>query len=188
MITISSIKELPSFDLSKKIALTIGSFDGVHLGHLALFKRLREKVGEKGITAVFTFKNHPSTLLSGRPPVKLLTTPEEKLHLLKQAGIDLVILVEFTPEFMAQPFDLFLKNLKSHLPFSFLVLGEGAAFGKNKQGDKAHVSQLAKELKCEVEYLQKTTLNGQPISSGTIRKLIAEGNLALASSLLGRPL
>ncbi len=181
MIIVDEISQIPS--LPAPLALTIGSFDGIHLGHLAILQRLKKY----GTSAVLTFKNHPSQVLSQRPPSPLLCTPEHKLLLLEQARVDLVVLLAFTSAFSEQPFDLFLKTLRTAYPFTLLILGKGASFGKNKQGDEPHVRELGQELGFFVEYLEKTTVQGEVVSSGRIRAHIEKGELPLASALLGRP-
>ncbi|MBS0652834.1 MAG: FAD synthetase family protein [Verrucomicrobia bacterium] len=184
MIICRNLSEIPS--LPKPIGLSIGSFDGVHLGHQALFQFLRQKVSSDGTVAALTFANHPSQLFNGHAPTLQLCTLEHKLKLFKELGIDLVILIEFNAEFAKKPFDEFLKELKQRLPFSFLALGEDARFGKDRQGKPEAVKALAPFLNFEVEYLTKTLWKDQPISSGRIRKALQEGNLAEVSALLGR--
>ncbi len=184
MIICHTLSKIPS--LPKPIGLSIGSFDGVHLGHQALFRFLRQKVSSQGTVAALTFANHPSQLFNGHTPTLQLCTLEHKLKLFKELGIDLVILIEFNAEFAKQPFDAFLKELKQGIPFSFLALGEDACFGKDRQGKPDAVKALAPLLDFEVKYLNKMLWKDQPISSGRIRKALQEGNLAEVSALLGR--
>lgn len=186
MKVVTELSQIPPFP--KPIAVTIGSFDGVHLGHQHLLKKMRERVSSEGTVALLTFRNHPSQVLNNRPPVPQLTSIEQKLDLLEKAGVNLVLLLTFTEEFSKQPFEIFLKTLKDSLPFSYLVLGCGASFGKDRQGDEKHVKECAKHLGFKAEYIEKIQHNGSSISSGTIRSLIEQGEIAKASSLLGRPL
>lgn len=182
---VSAIEEIPRLPLP--CTLTIGSFDGLHLGHLALLRRLREHATSNGSIAVFTFANHPAHLLNNRSPLPLLSTPEHKLLLLEQAGVDLVVLQEFTPDFAAQTYAQFLEKMSMYFPFSYLVLGEGATLGKNRQGDQKAIKELGKKWNFEAEYLPKISYEGSPISSGRIRACIQQGNLEEAAALLGRP-
>lgn len=184
MIICRSLNEIPS--LPQPIGLSIGSFDGVHLGHQALFQFLRNKVTDQGTVAALTFANHPSQVFNGHAPTLQLCTLEHKLKLFKELCIDLVILIEFNAKFAQQPFDLFLKELRQHLPFSYLALGEDARFGKDRQGTSDAVKTLAPLLDFEVKYLDKTLWKDLPISSGRIRKALQEGNLDEVASLLGR--
>jgi riboflavin kinase / FMN adenylyltransferase len=181
---IKNIEKIP--EMPKPCGLTLGSFDGMHLGHQHLLDELKNLVG-KGTAAVFTFSNHPSHILKNRQPTPLLCTLEHKLLLLKKAGVDLAIVQQFDEEFSHQPYDVFLKNVKKYYPFSLFVLGKGASFGKDKHGDEDHVCELAKKMKFKAHYLKKFVFNKQPISSGFIRNLISGGDLLFASKLLGRP-
>jgi cytidyltransferase-like protein len=169
--------------LASPYALTIGSFDGMHLGHQYLLKTLKQK----GTAAVVTFSNHPSLVLKERTPLCLITPLEQKIALLEGSGVDLLYLLPFSLEFAEQPFDLFLEKIQQVYPFSFLCLGIGAAFGKRRQGDAAHVQELAKKMEFTVEYLPKLKIHDEEVSSGRIRKLIEKGTLEKASQLLGRP-
>lgn len=178
MIIVHKIEDIPP--LSSPIALTIGMFDGVHLGHQSILQELKKY----GTAVVFTFSNHPSEILRNHQP-HLLCSPEKKVKLLKQNGIDCTIILPFTQEFANQPYDLFLKNLKKHLPFKFLILGKGAAFGHKNKGDEAHVKALESQLDFTAIYLEKQSCNGQPISSKKIRELILSEQYEQAAALLG---
>lgn len=180
MLLITDLNDIPPLD--KPCALTIGSFDGVHLGHQALLKHLKGK----GTLCVFTFSNHPSTLFNPDNPVDLICPPLQKVKLLHDYGVDLVILIPFTRSFANVDFDEFLRQLKSKLNFSWLALGVGAAFGKNRKGDEAAVRRLASQLDFNVDYLPKTIVKGLPVSSGRIRSCIAQGRFQDAQELLGR--
>lgn len=155
-----------------KVALTIGSFDGVHRGHKALITKLKSY----GVpTAVLTFPIHPLHTLRPPPPTPI-TTLKTKLRLLEQEGIDICIVIPF-PEIVNTPFDQFL----SALPLSHLLLGEGSAFGKNRQGTQKNVEAWGKQNNVHVEYMKKI----EKISSSQVRAAIAAGDLTLAETLLG---
>lgn len=181
---VKKIDAIPA--MLKPCGLTLGSFDGMHLGHQYLLSELGELVG-KGSTAVYTFSNHPSHILKNRQPTPLLCTLEHKLLLLKKAKVDLVIVQEFDDAFSQLSYDEFLKQIKKQYPFSIFVLGKGSAFGKDRQGDEKHIVELSKKMKFSTHYLKKFIFNKQPISSGFIRHLIDGGDLGFAAKLLGRP-
>lgn len=170
---IRSIEKLP-------YALTIGNFDGVHRGHQQLISALK-KTGLR--TAVLTFSNHPSEVLKSANSVPLLSTPEHKLRLLEQAGVDLVIALPFTKELAAETYDHFLKNLKEHLCFTQLILGKGSALGHRQLGTQDKVEALGKTLGFKAEYIDKFL----EISSGAVRKALQQGDLETVHLLLGRP-
>ena len=162
------------------IALTIGNFDGVHLGHQAVLKRLKASAPH---TVVYTFSNHPAEVLHDAPIMRL-TTLTHRLALLENIGIDHVILATFTPDFAQQSAQTFLSSLKKQIPFSHLILGHDAVIGHDRKRD---LQALSLPLAFSLEYLPPITLNSQVVSSSAIRKHIQIGELAQASSLLGRP-
>lgn len=173
--------------LRKPCALTIGNFDGVHLGHLSLLQHLRSLLPKDGILTVFTFTNHPSHVLTHLAPIPFIYTVEHKLKILKENQVDYVLLSPFTKELAQTPFDLFLTQLKETVGFSYLVLGKGASFGKNKEGTEENVKQFAKQCGFHVEYLPKLHVDHETLSSGNIRTLIAEAKFAQVKQCLGRP-
>lgn len=186
MVIVKSIDQIPA--LPKPIALTIGNFDGVHLGHQKLLKEMRKKVGPAGALVVLTFENHPTHILGGKAPAKPIYTLEEKLNLLAKEKVDLLILLTFTKEISLESSETFLKKIHAKLPFSFLILGKGAAFGKGRKGDESQVKELGKTLQFQAEYLEKETCNGREISSNWIRDELANNHQTMAENLLGRKL
>ncbi|MBY0528665.1 MAG: FAD synthetase family protein [Rhabdochlamydiaceae bacterium] len=181
----TNLQEIPS--LQPPSGLTIGTFDGVHLGHLALFKALRAQVTAQGSLTVLTFSNHPADLFAHRAPSPLLTTTEHKLKLLENAGINVCIIIPFTQEFANQPFSPFLIKLKEQLSMTHLLLGVGASFGKDRQGDESQIRALAQQFNFRVEYLPKALVDNEPISSGRIRNHLVKGEFTAVERLLGRP-
>jgi riboflavin kinase / FMN adenylyltransferase len=168
MLLITDLNDIPT--LKEPCGLTIGTFDGVHLGHQTLLKHLRSK------KAIFTFSNSPSNALLIYPPL-------QKVKYLFDCGADLVIMIPFSHASASIPYDQFLQQMKERLGFSHLVLGAGATFGSKRQGNEENVKKLSKKLHFEVEYLAKY----KSISSGYIRNLITHGAFEEASACLGRP-
>lgn len=159
-----------------KTALTIGFFDGVHLGHQFLLKKLREK----SHATILTFSNHPQAVIN--PPAPELLMPfEEKLKLLREFA-DEVIVLPFTEEFAEIRFDQLLDRFE----LSHIILGEESFFGKNREGNKENVQEYGLKKGIEIEYIQKTLFEGEPVSSSRIRRALASGNLTLAQQLLGK--
>lgn len=184
MLLIPSIEETPT--IHQPCGLTIGSFDGVHLGHQALLKRLREKLPSDSLLVVYTFSNHPSHLFAPDAPTPLICPPLQKVKLLRDYGADIVVFGPFDQKFANTPFDIFLQRLKEKLGFSQLVLGTGATFGHKRLGNEENVRKIAPALKFEVEYLSKTHLHEKVISSGLLRTLIQRGAFHEAAECLGR--
>jgi riboflavin kinase/FMN adenylyltransferase len=182
MIIVKQLTDIPT--LSKPIALTLGSFDGLHLGHQFLLHKLKNA----GTSCVLTFSNHPSQILSNRPSSCFISTLEHKLVLFEKAGVDLVILLEFTPQLASESYDVFLQSILTYLPFSTLILGEGAAFGKGKQGTEQRIKELGLRLGFRAEYLKKLACASEnTISSGKTRLLIQQGDFRQVEKILGRP-
>lgn len=161
-----------------KTAMTIGFFDGVHIGHQALLRRLREFPH----ATILTFTSHPQSVL--RPPAPPLLIPYElKIALLKPFA-DTVVIRDFTKEFASIPYD----HLLDQFDISHLILGKGASFGESRKGREANVREYASKRGIEVEYCPKILFDGEPVSSSRIRKAVSEQNIPLAQQLLGRPL
>jgi len=180
---------LPSFtppkELPHPLTLTIGNFDGVHLGHQKILAKLREQAGEKGCVSVITFPNHPSHVLPKSPPVPLILNPAKKLALLEKYGVDLVYLLEFTLDLAQLPYDEFIKKVRAVYPFDLLILGKGATLGKKREGTPEKLTALSEKLGFRLEYLTKAEIDGETISSGKIRAYLEEGNLTKAHTFLG---
>jgi riboflavin kinase/FMN adenylyltransferase len=168
------------------LGFTLGSFDGVHLGHQYLLNQLRHKVGNQGTVAVLTFTRSPAEILKKRVSSLPLCDLKEKLIRLEQARVDLLILLEFTEELATCSYQDFINNIRKHYPFTHLILGKGAAFGKDRLGNEDNIHALGQEMGFTAEYIQKKTIDGSPISSRRIRSLLAEGKTEEANRLLGK--
>lgn len=180
--SLESLPELPS-----PVILTIGQFDGVHLGHQKILMQVRDLAHIDSIpSTIFTFKNHPSKILHPNHPVSLLTTFAQKMELIEKLGIDIVIAVEFTKIFSEQYAETFLKKLLNKLVFRRLILGYDAKIGHDRQGKTPLMHELSQKLHFQLEFLDPVLLHGQPISSSRIRQAIHEADFALAEECLGR--
>lgn len=160
-----------------KTALTIGFFDGVHLGHQMLLNKLRSHPH----TTILTFDNHPFSLICPPAP-PLLLSYEQRIELLREYA-DVLVVLPFTEEFASTRYDALLNRFD----ISHLILGEGSVFGKNREGTEENVRLYCAKKGIEVEYLPKLLFEKEPISSSRIRKAIASQQTALAEQLLGRP-
>ena len=171
--------------------ITIGNFDGVHIGHQALFHEVIEKADALGGTSiVMTFEPHPSRVLkqSDHPP--LITLYEQKVELIASSGIDILICFPFTREFAAISAKEFVEDiLLKRIGIKAIVLGRDYTFGRNREGNLELLQTYAENLGFEVivaDWIQ--TLNTQPgrISSTHTRELVMAGKVADAQKLLGR--
>lgn len=182
------IGEFESWAVEESGIVTIGTFDGVHLGHKKLLTRLnqiKEKSGGK--TVVFTFHPHPrKVLFPEQKDLQLLTTLNEKVGLLETMNIDYVILYPFTPEFaQIEPGDFIRDILVEKLKVKTLVIGYDHKFGKDRKGDIHTFKKAAQLYGFEVEEIPVQEINEINISSTKIRKALFEGAVKTAALLLG---
>ena len=172
----------------KPAALTIGTFDGLHLGHQAVLKRVEEvALKASGSSLVVTFENHPSTVLRPNAQVKALCTQQHKLHLLEKYGVRNLLLLPFTKALSEMTPEDFVQKIRQYYPFLDLILGYDATFGKNREGSPAFIASLAQKYHFNVEYITEAQIAGSTVSSRRIRSLLEQGNLSSVAELLGRP-
>lgn len=175
----------------KNAVITIGNFDGVHIGHQALFHEVIEKAEAIGGTSIaMTFEPHPIRVLkqNGDPP--LITLYEQKVELIERTGIDVLICVPFTREFADMSADKFIRNLLvEKIGMKAIVVGEDYGFGKNREGNREMLKAYAPECGFEVivaHWIKATKGAAGRISSTRIRELVTEGQMAEAEKMLGR--
>lgn len=173
---------------SNSFALTIGNFDGVHLGHQNLLNRLLEISRDLDCTPlVITYQNHPKETFNTNLAPYLLNTAKQKLELLKQIGINHTVCLQFTREFAQQTPYEFLKNelIDKYKPEA-IVLGYDTHFGKNRKGDFEFIKQHSNEFKYKAFHCKPFYFNNEIVSSSKIRNLLFNGNIYEANTLLGR--
>ena len=180
-------KELAKHTPSHPTLLTIGVFDGVHRGHLRLLGHLAARAREKGyIAGVVTFKSHPEKVLGRRDTLPWICTLQERVRLLKAAGMSVVAPITFTRGVAGLTARDFVLLLKNNLNMCGLVLGPDFALGRGRQGSPEYLQQLGDELGFRVEVVKPARLDGEVISSSAIRQLLAEGHLNKVNGMLGR--
>ncbi|WP_076445393.1 bifunctional riboflavin kinase/FAD synthetase [Chryseobacterium sp. RU37D] len=173
----------------KPLALSLGMFDGVHLGHKSIISELM-KVGEDNNleTAVLTFWPHPRFIFNPNEDLKLLNTLEEKKFLMKKYGISNLFLKEFDEEFRNLTGEEFVRQiLIEKLNVKYLIIGYDHSFGKNKSGNFELLQKLSKELDFEVERMEAINIHEKNISSTKIRNALLAGNIKEANEMLGYP-
>jgi riboflavin kinase/FMN adenylyltransferase len=175
----------------RNAVITIGNFDGVHLGHQALFHEVMEKAQEiDGTSVAMTFEPHPMRVLkqNGHPP--LITLYEQKVELIERTGIDVLICVPFTRTFAAIPAREFLEEiLIRRIGMKAFVVGGDYAFGRNREGNLEFLKQYSGSHNFELivaDWIQSQSNGKSRISSTRIRELVMEGAVASAKKLLGR--
>jgi len=180
-------RDLNSFH-AKKPVLTIGTFDGVHLGHRKIIDRLRDlAVKLNGESVIFTFDPHPRKVVAqGESNLRILTTMDEKIELFEQSGIDHLIIYPFTTEFAQLSYEQFVEQiLVEQIHTKYLVVGYDHKFGKNRQGDFEFLKKCAVQLDFQIEKLDVLLMNESNISSTKIREAIQQGDFETANAFLG---
>lgn len=176
-----------AFGAVKNAWLTIGVFDGVHLGHRKIIHKLTtEAHAENSPAIVLTFDPHPSSVLTGRD-IKYLTTPNERANLLESLGVDIVIIQRFTRDLSTATTQEYMSHLKQTLDLKHLLIGYDFALGKGREGNATRLSEIGKELNYTVEVVHALSDGMGVISSTEIRKLVTIGNVSEAAKLLGYP-
>lgn len=168
---------------------TIGNFDGVHLGHQAILRRVRERARAHGGTAIVcTFDPHPLRVLAPHRPIHLLTPLQEKLRILEGLEIDLVVCIEFTPAFSRIAASRFVEEvLVRKLGVREVYVGHDYAFGKGREGNVETLRAQAAVWGFLVEEVPAVQVEGETVSSSLIRQRIRAGQVRKAATLLGRP-
>jgi riboflavin kinase/FMN adenylyltransferase len=180
--------ELAKFKAKKDMLLTIGVFDGVHLGHRHLIAKLTELARKQKLASgVITFSQNPKGVLSPQSQLPFLTDIERRIELIKDVGIDEVIPLTFTPELAALSPREFLELLKKHLRMKGLVIGPDFALGKNREGNTNVLRNLSEEMGFSLTVVPPLTTDGEVVSSTAIRQALAEGDMKRAQKLMGRP-
>ena len=175
--------------------VTIGNFDGLHRGHQALLRQVIA-VGQQALAAgaiqsapqsiLITFDPHPLTVLRPDMPLRLLTTPQERLYLAAQVGIDYGIIQQFTPDIAQLSAREFIHLLKTHVGLAGLVVGPDFALGQGRKGDLATLRALGQEFDYTLYVIEPVVQSEKPVRSRIIRQAIEAGDTATATELLGR--
>ncbi|MBK5277026.1 MAG: bifunctional riboflavin kinase/FAD synthetase [Desulfuromonadales bacterium] len=168
--------------------VTIGNFDGVHRGHLELFRRLIACGFQLGLQSlVVTFEPHPLKVLSPETTPPMITTFDQKVALIDTAGVDCLVVVPFTLEFAQMTADAFVRDFLCHsLGMRHIVIGHDYAFGKGRAGNYTTLERVGAEQGFSVEYMEPVGEDGLVFSSSLVRRLITAGDMAAASMILGR--
>ena len=179
-------QQLASIVPDKETVLTVGVFDGVHQGHRHLLRRLVEQSGTDYIPVVLTFANHPVTVLRPGTEVAYITSTEERVSLIKEQGIDLVVPLDFTLELSQVTAADFTETLVKSLRMKGLVAGPDSALGQNREGDIDFLKQKGAELGFWVDVVEPLMMDGGLVKSRRIRSGLEAGDVATCARLLGR--
>jgi riboflavin kinase / FMN adenylyltransferase len=168
--------------------LTIGNFDGVHRGHLALFDKVKDRARAiNGQSAVMTFEPHPVKIMKPGKGLSILTPITQKIKLISEANIDVILCIPFDKQFSAVSARDFVKDiLFRKIGIKEIVVGYDYSFGNNRQGDIGLLKAMGDELGFKVHIVEPIHLNNMLVSSTSIRNFIREGDIEKAKTLLGR--
>ena len=175
-----------NFEWNNSTLITVGTFDGVHLGHKFVIETCKSLANENNLNfLVYTFYPHPREVL-GNKDFKILTTQKEKLYLLEKYGVENVFIKNFNIEFSKKSAkDFIVEELIKKFNLKVLVLGYDNQFGKNREGSYEQFIDLAKIHNFKLYKLEPLYINNIPVSSTKIRNAINEGNIELANEMLG---
>ena len=173
----------------KNPVLTIGNYDGIHIGHRRIIELVRKKAAEmNGTSMLMTFHPHPLQMLQPDQELPSITPLSKKIALIEETGIDVLIIVPFTQEFGLVEADEFIKGiLVDHLKIKGLVIGYDFRFGRAGKGDTLLLKEYGSKYGFTVDVVEQITIDREKVGSNKIRILVRNGDVAGAGHLLGRP-
>ncbi len=176
-------------EIQRPTVLTLGVFDGLHLGHQLVMRTVVERARAIGaVPTVITFDPHPRAVLHPESAPPLLQTLDQKVEGFGVLGIEQTIVVRFTKEFSLVRAEDFLRDVvKERLQAKEVYLGRGFAFGHNREGNIELLRRVSADLGFIADEVPEVRLRGQRVSSSKIRELLSQGNVNLARRMLGRP-
>ncbi len=178
-----------NIELNKGSVVTIGNFDGVHLGHIVLINMIKKLKRDKYTdcnTVVFSFSPHPMAFFN-KSKFNFIFNDEEKCHIFEDMGVDVLVEYPFDNDTKNMSQDEFINDvLIEKLNCKALVVGENWHFGKDKQGSALSIKAALEKMGVEVIIIKSTLYNNEKLGSTTIRKIIADGDLEEANTLLGK--
>ena len=180
------LRSLDGLNIESSLA-TIGSFDGVHLGHQSIIRQLVHESHTAGVkSAVITFFPHPAIFLRGVTSPYYLTSLDERVALLSELGVDIIITLEFNQGLALLSANDFLQKLRTNLGVREVWVGEDFALGRDRQGTVPVLQQIGHILGVSIKVVEPVLIDGQVVSSSLIRNHITQGNVIEAARLLGR--
>jgi riboflavin kinase/FMN adenylyltransferase len=180
-------RELRRAAPSRPSAVTVGVFDGVHLGHRHLFTHLTNAARTHGLApGAVTLDPDPVKVLHPERELRYLTSLEERMELLEGCGLDFVALLTFTPELAALTPAGFARLLREELDMRLLLMGPDNAFGRNREGTPAVMARSGRDLGFDVEVIEPLLVDGREVHATDIREALARGDLAAVERYLGR--
>lgn len=183
MFVTHALEEVP---FSAASHVTVGAFDGVHRGHQHLIGSMARSAHAAGrVAAAVTFDPHPGAVL-GRRPVASLSSPQERVALMAEIGVDALVVIPFTPSVAGTPAEKFISNLMRHLDMMELWVGPDFALGHRREGDISFLREHSLEMEYTVHVVEPLEWEGKPVSSTRIRAALTAGDVQEANGCLGR--
>ena len=180
--------ELAALSPKRGSLITIGVFDGVHIGHQALLCRLVENARSRGLLSIaVTFRQHPEQLLAPQKKFSLIEAPDDKIERIRDTGVDMTLILDFDRELADHDAESFVALLRRYLNMNGMVLGWDFALGRSREGSLLKLEELGKELDFSMEVVGAVMLNGEIVSSTAIRQALSAGDIDRANAMLGRP-
>ena len=181
-------KELAKLQPKQDTLLTIGVFDGVHLGHKYLLSQLTKQAREQNLlSGVVTFNQHPHEVLSPQTRLPFLTDLTQRINLLQNEGVEAIFTLSFTTELAQLSARQFVSLLKKYLRMRGLVIGPDFALGQNREGNTDTLNTLGQDMDFSVMVIPPVMINGELVSSTAIRNALANGDMKRVLNLVGRP-
>ena len=166
--------------------LTIGVFDGVHVGHCHLLNEVVNQAGTEYIPTVMTFTNHPAAVINSELTIQNLSTPEQKTRLISNQGIKLIVQIPFDHDLASVSAAIFAQALSDHLKIAGLVIGPDFALGKDREGNYSVLKALGVKLGFWVSSVSPLIIDGLPVKSRRIRQDLVAGSIGNVTKQLGR--
>ncbi len=180
-------QELAMIATGRATLVSIGVFDGVHAGHRHLLERLRLRAEQEALTsAVVTFNPHPQSVMRPGDHLSWLSELDERVRLLRGLGIELVVVLTFTPEVARLSASEFMSLLRQHLKMRGIMVGPDFGLGRGREGDIRRLRELGREMGFSVESVPPYTIDGEVVSSTLIRQALAQGDTEKVKRLMGR--
>ena len=180
-------EELARLSLKKDTLLTIGVFDGVHLGHKYLISQLKEHARQQNLlSGIITFRQHPQEVLSPQNKLPFLTDFSQRVNLLKNEGIEVIIILSFTHELAQLNARQFLSLLKKYIRMRGLIIGYDFAIGQDREGSPNTLRDLGQLMNFSVTEITPLVIDDEVVSSTAIRKALANGDMKKVQDLTGR--
>jgi riboflavin kinase / FMN adenylyltransferase len=177
---------LADIEYNKNSVITVGTFDGIHLGHKEIINELTIRAKKiNGRSVLVTFDPHPREIV-GRGPTRLLTTISERLEIFQKTAVDLVFVINFTFEFSRLPYDQFYNDyIFKGIGVNEVIVGHDHMFGRDREADIGKLKELGKSLGFKVDQISPVLLDGELICSSRIRDILLRGDVSAAEKYLG---